>query len=137
MTQEFNRIQIGTDATNRLRMLKGKTGITPNYLCRMGLCYSLNEPRPPTPKEYDNDGQTFNRYTLLGEHDALYMALLRERMIQENKDPEEDLYDEFVAHLNRGVIRLHGNVSDLSDFQALVPNSLKQDREGEPEGELS
>lgn len=137
MTQEFNRIQIGTDATNRLRMLKGKTGITPNYLCRMGLCYSLNEPRPPTPKEYDNDGQTFNRYTLLGEHDALYMALLKERMIQENKDPEEDLYDEFVAHLNRGVIRLHGNVSDLSDFQALVPNSLKQDMEGESQGELS
>jgi DNA sulfur modification protein DndE len=63
------------------------------------------------------------------------MALLKERMIQEDKDPEEDLYEEFVAHLNRGVIRLHGNISDLSDFQALVPNNLKQDIESE--GELS
>lgn len=136
MSKEFNRIQIGEDATNRLRMLKGKTGLTPNYLCRMGLCYSLNEPRSPNLGEYNNDGQTFNRYTLLGEHDALYMALLKERLIQEEKDPEEDLYDEFVAHLNRGVIRVHGNVSDLSDFQALIPNSLKEETDVEPDSEL-
>jgi len=125
MSQNFNRITIGDDATNRLKMLKANTGMTPNYLCRIGFCYSLNEPRPPNPEEYDNDGQTFNRYTLLGEHDALYMALLKERLIQENKDPEEDLYDEFVAHLNRGVIRVHGNVRDLTDLEDLVPGEVK------------
>ena len=125
MSQKFNRITIGEDATNRLKMLKANTGMTPNYLCRIGFCYSLNEPRPPNPKEYDNEGQTFNRYTLLGEHDALYIALLKERMIQEGKDPEDDLYDEFVAHLNRGVIRVHGNVRDLTDLQDLVPREIK------------
>jgi DNA sulfur modification protein DndE len=125
MSQNFNRITIGKDATNRLKMLKANTGMTPNYLCRIGFCYSLNEPRPPNPGEYNNDGQTFNRYTLLGEHDALYMALLKERLIQENKDPEEDLYEEFVAHLNRGVIRVHGNVRNLTDLGDLVPGELK------------
>jgi DNA sulfur modification protein DndE len=125
MSQSFNRITIGTDATNRLKMLKANTGMTPNYLCRIGFCYSLNEPRPPNPGEYDKEGQIFNRYTLLGEHDALYMALLKERLIQENKDPEEDLYKEFVAHLNRGVMRVHGNVSDLTDLQALIPGEIK------------
>lgn len=68
-----------------------------------GITDELNEPRPPNLEEYNSDGQMFNRYTLLGEHDALYMALLKEWMLQEGKDPEEDLYDEFVAHLNRGV----------------------------------
>lgn len=125
MSQKFNRITIGNKATNRLQMLQANTGMTPNYLCRIGFCYSLNEPRPPNPEEYDNDGQTFNRYTLLGEHDTLYMALLKERLIQENKDPEEDLYDEFVAHLNRGVIRAFGNVNDLTDFEDLVPGEVK------------
>jgi len=125
MSQNFNRITIGNKATNRLQMLQADTGMTPNYLCRIGFCYSLNEPRPPNPEEYDNDGQTFNRYTLLGEHDALYMALLKERLIQENKDPETDLYDEFVAHLNRGVIRVFGNVDNLTDFQDLVPGEIK------------
>jgi DNA sulfur modification protein DndE len=124
-SHQFNRITIGEDATNRLKMLKANTGMTPNYLGRIGFCYSLNEPRPPNPEEYDNEGQTFNRYTLLGEHDALYMALLKERMIQEGKDPEEDLYEEFVAHLNRGVIRVHGNVRDLTDLQDLVPGEIK------------
>jgi len=130
-SKEFNRVQIGTKATNRLQMLKGQTEITPNYLCRIGLCYSLNEPRPPSPDEYNADGQTFNRYTLLGEHDALYMALLKERMLQEGKDPDEDLYEEFVAHLNRGVNRVFGNISDVSDFYDLVPNELKEEIEVE------
>lgn len=130
-SKEFNRVQIGTKATNRLQMLKGQTEITPNYLCRIGLCYSLNEPRPPTPDEHNADGQTFNRYTLLGEHDALYMALLKERMLQEGKDPDEDLYEEFVAHLNRGVNRVFGNISDVSDFYELVPNELKKEIEVE------
>ena len=129
--KEFNRVQIGTQATNRLQMLKGQTEITPNYLCRIGLCYSLNEARPPNPEEYNSDGQTFNRYTLLGEHDALYMALLKERLLQEGKDPEEDLYDEFVAHLNRGVIRVFGNISNVTDFYDLVPNELKEEIEAE------
>jgi DNA sulfur modification protein DndE len=130
-SKEFNRVQIGTKATNRLQMLKGQTGITPNYLCRIGLCYSLNEPRPPNPGEYNTDGQTFNRYTLLGEHDALYMALLKERMLQEGKDPEEDLYEEFVAHLNRGVNRVFGNISDVSDFYDMVPKELQDEIEVE------
>lgn len=127
----FNRVQIGTKATNRLQMLKGQTGITPNYLCRIGLCYSLNEPRPPNPGEYNTDGQTFNRYTLLGDHDALYMALLKERMLQEGTDPEEELYEEFVAHLNRGVNRVFGNINDVSDFYDMVPKELKDEIEVE------
>lgn len=125
MSQKFNRITIDSDATNQLKMLKANTGMTPNYLCRIGFCYSLNEPRPPNPKQYDTDGQTFNRYTLLGEYDTLYMALLKERLIQEGKDPEEDLYEEFVAHLNRGVERVAGNVGDLTGFYDLVPGETK------------
>lgn len=124
MSQSFNRITIGSDATNRLQMLKAHTGMTPNYLCRIGFCYSLNEPRPPNPEEYDSGGQTFNRYTLLGKYDELYMALLKERLIQENKDPDEDLYEQFVAHLNRGVIRVHGNVRDLTDLEDLLPKEV-------------
>ena len=125
MSQSFNRITIGDKATNHLQMLQANTGMTPNYLCRIGLCYSLNEPRPPSPEEYNSDGQTFNRYTLLGEHDTLYMALVKERLIQEGKDLEEDLYEEFVAHLNRGVIRAFGNVRDLTDFDDLMPGEVK------------
>lgn len=125
MTEDFNRVSLDSEVTNQLETLKRNTGLTPNYLARIGLCYSLNEPRPPNPSQYDTDGQTINRYTLLGEHDALYMALVRKRMLNDDRDPNEELYDYFLGHLNRGVERLSGRVTDLSDFEGLVPEDLK------------
>lgn len=128
MSHEFNRITLGSDATHRLKMLKGRTGMTHNFTCRIGLCYSLNEPRPPNPEEYDTDGLTINRYTLFGEHEALYLALVKERLIQEGKDPNEDLYEELVAHINRGVFRIFGNVKDIDDYYTLMPEHLKPEQ---------
>lgn len=127
MSEEFNRVRLDSDVTNKLETLKRNTGLTPNYLARIGLCYSLNEPRPPSPQEYDTGGQVINRYTLLGEHDALYMALVRKRMLNEERDPETELYDYFLAHLNRGVQALSGRITDVSDFYTLLPGELKPD----------
>lgn len=132
MSQDFNRVTLGSDATHRLKMLKGRTGLTHNYSCRIGLCYSLREPRPPNPGEYDTDGLTINRYTLLGEHEPLYIALVKERLIQEGKDPDEDLYEELIAHLNRGVIRIFGNVDELDEYYTLLPEEVKPAEAGEP-----
>ncbi len=125
MTEDFNRVSLDSEVTNQLETLKRNTGLTPNYLARIGLCYSLNEPRPPNQAQYDMDGQTINRYTLLGEHDALYMALVRKRMLNDGQDPDEELYDYFLGHLNRGVERLSGRVTDLSDFEGIIPEDLK------------
>lgn len=125
MSHEFDRITLGSDVTHRLKMLKGRTGMTHNYTCRIALCYSLNEPRPPTPTEYDADGLTINRYTLFGEHEALYLALVKERLVQEGKDPDEDLYEELVAHINRGVYRISGNIKNIDDYYTLMPEHLK------------
>lgn len=125
MNDDFNRVQLDSDVTNKLATLKRQTGLTPNYLARIGLCYSLNEQRPPTAASYDTDGQTLNRFTLLGEHDALYMALVRKRMLNENLNPDEELYEYFLAHLNRGVETLSGRVSGLGDLYGLIPGELK------------
>lgn len=125
MSHEFDRITLSENVTHRLKMLKGRTGMTHNFTCRIGLCYSLNEPRPPNPGEYDTEGLTINRYTLFGEHEALYLALVKERLIQEHKDPDEDLYEELVAHINRGVYRIHGNIKDINDYYNLMPEHLK------------
>ena len=129
MSSEFNRVQLDDEVTDMLAQLKQRTGLTPNYLARIGLCYSLNEARPPTAEVYDSDGQVLNRYTLLGEHDALYMALVRKRMLNEGRNPEDELYDYFILHLNRGVERLYGRISGLGDLFTLIPNELKSSDE--------
>ena len=62
----LNKIKISNDATQKLRTLKIRTGLTPNILCRLGFCLSLNEPGIPRLTNFQEDGMEFNRYTLTG-----------------------------------------------------------------------
>ena len=126
---DFNRVQLDKGVTNRLRNLKARTGLSRNYLCRIGLCYSLREPIPPTPGEYSANGQELDRYLLLGDDAPLYIALTQERLIEEGKDPEGDFYEHFVAHINRGVEQVSGRVSDLTDLYDLIPGDIKTEPE--------
>jgi DNA sulfur modification protein DndE len=71
------RCRVTKDASNRLRFLAGRTGLTPNLLCRMGSCLSLEEAKIPNPSEFAEEEREFNRYTLLSKYDVLYIALLR------------------------------------------------------------
>ncbi len=122
----FQRIRLSKGATVRLQMLKGRTGLTPNILSRIALCCSLNDPLIPDPADYDEEGQEINRYTLTGEWDAFFMALLRERCLEDNLDPEENLLPQFKAHLNRGAYFVYSQVKDISDFQNLMPVSQER-----------
>ena len=102
-------------------MLKGRTGLTPNVLCRIGLCLSLSDPSIPDPQRFDENGQEFNRYTLTGEWDIFFMALLRERLLYDGLDLDKYLLSQFRAHLNRGAISLFDKVKDLVDLYELLP----------------
>ena|ERR1017187_5434252 len=116
----FTKIRLTKDASNRLRFLAGRTGLTPNLLCRMGFCLSLEEPKIPNPDDFAEEEREFNRYTLLGEYDALYIALLRQRLHQDGLDNGE-LEGHFRAHLNRGITLLQQRVRTVADLASLVP----------------
>src|SRR5438270_453303 len=106
----FNRIYVGEEVDQRLRLLKTRTGLTPNLLCRLGFCLSLTEPLIPDPQLYaEGQVREFNRYTLTGQWDTFFFALLRERRLEQNgsENPEVDLEAHFKAHLSRGVLMLH------------------------------
>jgi DNA sulfur modification protein DndE len=120
----FNRIRISKSATVRLSMLKGRTGLTPNILCRIGFCLSLGDPSVPNPENYDEEGQEFNRYTLTGEWDKFFIALLKERLLKDGLDINKDLLPQFRAHLNRGAITLFDKAKDLGDLCELLPSSV-------------
>jgi DNA sulfur modification protein DndE len=116
----FTKIRLTKDASNRLRFLAGRTGLTPNLLCRMGFCLSLEEPKVPNPNEFEEEEREFNRYTLLGEYDALYIALLQQRLHQDGLGTD-DLEGYFRAHLNRGISLLQQRVRSVADLANLVP----------------
>jgi DNA sulfur modification protein DndE len=71
--------------------------------------------------ETDAGGQEFNRYTLTGQYDALFIALLKERMIKDGLDCDQDLFKFFRAHIENGIIMLYNRVKYLSDFIDLLP----------------
>lgn len=117
---QINKIKLTKDASDRLKQLKARTGLTPNILSRIGFCISLNDPTSLDPANYPEEDREFNRYTLLGEWDALYVAMLRQRLLIEHTDEPVVEEDHFRAHVNRGVVALSKQVKSISDIANLA-----------------
>lgn len=116
----FNKLRVSEEATKKLSQMKAKTGLRPNILCRLAFCYSLNDPVVPEPSKYTEDGMEFNKFTLLGEWEPLYMALMRERLANDGLDIEKDFMSYFKAHINRGVFAMYGRIKDIGDLGNLL-----------------
>jgi DNA sulfur modification protein DndE len=117
----FNRIRISEDSTNRLKTLKQRTGLTPNILCRIALCFSLEKGHVTTQFiKIDENGQEFNRFTLTGEYDSYFLALIKQRCLEDGLDPENEFFNQFKLHLNNGIISIYGRVKNLSDLVNLL-----------------
>ena len=115
----LQRIPFTADADSQLRMLKARTGITPNILCRLGFCMSLEERGIPAPiSENAKVGREINRYTLLGKYDQVFTALLTSRLRNDNI-PSNEIDKMFLAHINRGVEILAGRVKSVYDLSNL------------------
>ncbi len=119
----FSRLYINEDVDNKLRVLKMRTGLTPNLLCRIGFCLSLSEPGIPDVNLYsDNQAREFNRYTLTGQYDLFFFSLLRERLAEDGLDAETEIENQFKAHLSRGVSLLYQRIKVLEDISHLAMN---------------
>lgn len=109
-----NKIKVPTDCGNRLKALAGRTGMTPNILCRFALVASLEDASHLTIPPADENGREFNRYTLLGDCERLYEGLIVERH-------GEATADLLVGHINRGVGFLQARLRTASDLLTLIP----------------
>lgn len=114
---QLKRLKFSKEADTWLKVLKSRTGITPNLLCRIGFCLSLEEPGVPRPELYPEDSdREINRGTLLGEHDTAFVALLRQRLADDGLLASASLDDQFRAHMHRGVILLAGRMKTLTEL---------------------
>ena len=123
----FSRLYVSEHIDNKLRVLKMRTGLTPNLICRMGFCLSLSEPGIPDVQLYsDTQAREFNRYTLTGQYDLFFFSLLRERLSEDGLDTEASLEPQFKAHLSRGVGLLYQRVKNLEDISITLQDGLKR-----------
>ena len=123
---KLNRLKICCEVSQNLIHLKARTGLTPNILCRIGFCLSLNDKTPVNPDDYPSDiDKEIDRHTLTGQWDDLFVALIKERCRADNLPLDEQmLANQFRAHVNRGVILLYKRVRTLSDLVQLLPGEL-------------
>jgi DNA sulfur modification protein DndE len=120
----IQRIPFSAAVDNKLRLLKARTGITPNILCRLGFCISLEEQGVPTdPFHGDAVGREINRYTLLGEYDTVFISLLKTWATKSGCPANDDnaLNEALIAHMNRGAELLSARVRTLVDLQNILP----------------
>jgi len=73
-----NRFRISKSATDTLKLLKMRTGVTPNILCRIALMLSLEEGVSRGEQAPDLDGSEFNAPTLFGEHAQVYECFIQQ-----------------------------------------------------------
>ena len=121
----LQRIQFSHDTDNRMRALKGRTGITPNLMGRMGYCLSLEEPGTPALLDEEAEmGREINRFTMLGEYDEAFIALLIAWM--GNKGYEtfetETVNQLFLAHMNRGIELISARLKTIADLERILPH---------------
>lgn len=107
-----NRIHLSKTASEQLKLLKARTGITPNILARIALVRSIKEKFDYTLKETTSDGLEFQMPTLLGEHALLYEKLLIEL---HGLQDHHELAQALAAHIENGLTYIR-NVKDLKDL---------------------
>ena len=115
------RLYVGEQASSKLRGLQQRAMITPNLLCRFGFCLSLEDRNPVNVAMYaDGNAREFQMSTLLGPQQELYIALLRERLVDDGLLESADLNDYLRAHISRGVIQLANHVGRVEDLVGFV-----------------
>ena len=122
---QLSRIRLAHRSQMLYGSLKHKTGLTINILARYGICLSLKDPSIPNPDEYDEQGMEILPSVLFGEHEKMFVALMKKRLEKDGLDPELYLNKMIRAHVNRGVAALFPRINDLSDFYEIIKAEQK------------
>ncbi len=122
---QLSRIKLAHRSQMLYGILKHKTGLTINILARYGICLSLKDPSMPNPDEYDEKGMEILPSVLFGEHEKMFVALMKKRLEKDGLDPELYLNKMIRAHVNRGVAALFPRINDLPDFYEIIKAEQK------------
>lgn len=110
-----NRQRVSRDSAEVLKQLKGRTGVTPNVLCRIALMLSLRDGRKTDLLEQELNGLEFNSSTLFGEYAALYDCVVQQLYGPANVNSLEQI---LAYHISDGLMRLRG-IRSISELAAI------------------
>ncbi len=107
-----NRFRITKETSEQLKLIKARTGVTPNILCRLAIAHSFKDHRKIKYKKQDLTGIEFNSSTLFGNYVKLYESLFRQVYGQLDSKKMEAVV---ATHIDEGVKALR-SAKSLSDL---------------------
>jgi len=110
-----NRIKLSKKATDKLRFLKTKTGLTPNILSRIAIMLAIKEGSNLSNAGVGNmdGGQELNDTTLFGEHIAIYDVLINQYIY--DKQLTLNITETIVAMIEIGVHKM-GHIRKVEEL---------------------
>ena len=117
-----NRFRISQRATETLKQVKARTGLTPNILCRMALVLSLRDGERGGETDVEIDGSEFNTPTLFGDYHLVYESAIRQvHGVLKAKDVQRVV----ANHIEVGVDRLK-RIRSLGELLSFQTGGLKK-----------
>jgi DNA sulfur modification protein DndE len=108
------RLRISKSASDMLRILKGRTGLTPNVICRMALLLSLEDGVGGGHRHIEEFGNEFNAPTLFGDFGYIFEGLLRQ---VHGRLETKDVGAIIASHIDTGLEQLRKSRSLLDLVQ--------------------
>jgi DNA sulfur modification protein DndE len=109
-----SKLKLSKEASDHLNILSMRFSLKRNIICRIAVGRSLSEPTSVEgQKTKDNLGFEFNRYTLTGDFDEIFKAIICQHA---GKKLDDDLYfsDYFRNHLERGLDLLYNEFKKVN-----------------------
>jgi DNA sulfur modification protein DndE len=97
------RLRISHQATETLKLLKARTGLTPNIVCRISLILSLEKGPAGGLRSTEQVGNEFNSSTLFGEFEVMFDTLILDVHGYLNTKEKTDV---IVSHIDDGLSQL-------------------------------
>ncbi|MGW4662230.1 DNA sulfur modification protein DndE [Streptosporangium sandarakinum] len=123
----LDTIRLSQPAKDQLIKLKRITGIkTWNVLCRWALATSLADESTPLVRDIVADSNLEMSWrTFAGDQRDLYLALLRQRCVEEGEQPSDEAVARLLSiHLHRGIGYLSGR-KDMKSIEDLVATVVR------------
>lgn len=96
------RLKLSKEVSHQLDYLSNKLGLRRNIICRLAIGRSLAEKETvKNMKPIDSGGYEFNRYTLTGDQDELFKALVNQH--EKKKLSDSEYFSKYLRnHVERG-----------------------------------
>jgi len=114
-----SRVRLSNHASDRLKLIKGWTGLTPNIVARIAIMLVIRDNTSlDNAGLQDTDGQELHKGVLFGDQADTFEVLLRQ-YFHDNVSAEESVQKTIASMVEIGVHKI-GHVRSLADLAAHV-----------------